>query len=202
MRKSIFIRFRLSVAALSLLLLASACADGGSRSDDPSASDRSVRDSAGVEIVHNGREAVEQAPTLRLTEVLRVGVLEGPEEYQFARISAVKEGSDGGIYVLDSRLHTLRVFSSTGEFVRQIGREGDGPGEFRFPYLLAAAGDTIVAGGRDKVAFFVAGSHAATQTDANVAMVVERIGHTPRGWFAAVRQVSLIAAGAPTGNGP
>lgn len=149
-----FIRFRPSVAALSLILLPSACDDGGSRPRDPSSSDFSVRDSAGVEIVQNGRDAAEQAPALDLTEVLRIGVLEGQEEYQFVGVHAVNEAPDGSIFVQDSGLHMVRVFSSRGEFVRQIGRQGGGPGEFRFPSLLAVAGDTVTVGNRERITFF------------------------------------------------
>ena len=37
----------------------------------------------------------------------------------------------GEIYVLDSQLHEIQVFDTGGEWLRGIGREGEGPGEFR-----------------------------------------------------------------------
>ena len=37
-----------------------------------------------------------------------------------------------GVYVWDGGLTALRQYDSTGTFVRQIGREGGGPGEYGF----------------------------------------------------------------------
>lgn len=39
----------------------------------------------------------------------------------------------GRVYVLDNQSHTIGVFDTTGAYVRTIGREGQGPGEFRRP---------------------------------------------------------------------
>jgi len=39
----------------------------------------------------------------------------------------------GNIYLLDVQLNQLHVFDRDGNFVRAIGREGEGPGEFRRP---------------------------------------------------------------------
>jgi hypothetical protein len=47
----------------------------------------------------------------------------------------------GEIYVLDSQLHEVMVFDMGGEFLRSIGREGEGPGEFRNPGDMYLAPD-------------------------------------------------------------
>lgn len=39
----------------------------------------------------------------------------------------------GRVYVLDNQSHTIGVFDTTGAYVRTIGREGEGPGEFTGP---------------------------------------------------------------------
>lgn len=50
----------------------------------------------------------------------------------------------GIVYVLDSRACLVHVFGPTGEHRRSLGREGDGPGEFRAPgYLFLAEGGRL-----------------------------------------------------------
>lgn len=43
---------------------------------------------------------------------------------------------DGLLYVTDACNHRIQVFGLDGQYLRQIGRVGSGPGEFRFPYGL------------------------------------------------------------------
>jgi DNA-binding beta-propeller fold protein YncE len=44
--------------------------------------------------------------------------------------------SDGVVYVADAGSHTIHVFGHDGEFLRQIGARGVGPGQFNFPTHL------------------------------------------------------------------
>lgn len=50
---------------------------------------------------------------------------------------------DGRILVLDESPDRVLLFDAKGAFIRQIGREGDGPGEYRNP-VMAVRGDTVV----------------------------------------------------------
>jgi len=43
----------------------------------------------------------------------------------------------GNVYVLDSKESLIRVFASSGRFLRQIGKKGDGPGELASPLRLS-----------------------------------------------------------------
>jgi hypothetical protein len=73
--------------------------------------------------------------TWRLEEDLRLGSLdaEGPE--QFSELAYILTDEEGRIYVLDYPTQEIRVFSASGDFLHQIGRKGEGPGE-----LIGAAG--------------------------------------------------------------
>jgi len=49
----------------------------------------------------------------------------------------------GRIYVVDSKPAAIKVFSPDGKLVRSIGREGEGPGEFRVGFI-AVRGERLV----------------------------------------------------------
>ncbi|MGD2152751.1 MAG: 6-bladed beta-propeller [Gemmatimonadales bacterium] len=78
--------------------------------------------------------AAESAPVwgddARLVRDLRIGVLEGPDEYIFGDIVAVAVGLNGSIYVYDSQVPVIRQYGPAGRYVRDVGRDGQGPGEY------------------------------------------------------------------------
>lgn len=51
----------------------------------------------------------------------------------FGVVPRIMVDTNGEIYVLDSQLHEIHVFDNSGQWLRTIGREGEGPGEFRNP---------------------------------------------------------------------
>lgn len=66
-------------------------------------------------------------------EETRIGTLTGPEEYAFGRVGGVTVLPDGSVWVGDEQKHAIFVYDEDGRFVRQVGREGEGPGEFQYP---------------------------------------------------------------------
>lgn len=70
-------------------------------------------------------------------------------EYQFALVRDVLITPDGAIWVADGGAPAgapkLRQYDSGGRFVRQVGRTGDGPGEYRAVGQLALMKDGTVA---------------------------------------------------------
>ncbi len=91
-----------------------------------------VRDSAGVQIVENATPLSELPVwTLSPEPVLDIGVLDGAEEYQLFRVSAATRLTSGDIAILNSGTSEVRIFDADGVHIRTIGREGEGPGEFR-----------------------------------------------------------------------
>lgn len=65
-----------------------------------------------------------------LVEDLRLGSLEGEGPQQFSQVASILSDDRGAIYVLDHPAQEIRVFSAGGEYLRTIGRKGEGPGEF------------------------------------------------------------------------
>jgi len=67
-----------------------------------------------------------------------------PENLFFERPTSVVCDQDDNIYVLDSDANNIKKFDSNGRFIKTIGREGQGPGEFNSPYYLTNAKDRLV----------------------------------------------------------
>ena len=84
-------------------------------------------------------------------EVFRVGVLDGESWEMFGTVRKVAFDARGNLYVFDaseglgSGLRVL-VFDASGNFVREFGSSGQGPGEFNTPssYAVMRDGTTIV----------------------------------------------------------
>ena len=132
-----------TVATLGVVVVLATACDPGQRSSE------FVRiDSAGVTI------ATSRAPASSLTPVftvageprLRIGVVDGAEELQFSDLGGMVRLDDGRIVVANGRPPEIRTYTPTGSFLKRLGREGDGPGEFRYlDALMRGGGDTVLA---------------------------------------------------------
>ena len=87
----------------------------------------------GVTVVKNPKEPMYAENVFVLEEELSVGEVEGKEEYLFSRIRDVDVDVEENIYVLDSGETHIKVFNKNGEYVRTIGKKGQGPGEMQRP---------------------------------------------------------------------
>lgn len=67
----------------------------------------------------------------RLVEEVRIGRLDGPDEYTFGQLAAIAAGPDGNVYALDRQGPVLRAYSADGTYLRDLGRPGEGPGELK-----------------------------------------------------------------------
>lgn len=67
--------------------------------------------------------------SLELNELWRRGG--DDDEIFFGNLDRIVTDPSGNAYALDTQLSEVRVFSPDGELLRTIGREGEGPGEFR-----------------------------------------------------------------------
>ena len=68
----------------------------------------------------------------RLVEEASIGVEFGEDAYMFGQVRAIA-ATDEEIYVLDQQVSMIRVYDVEGRHLRDIGKEGEGPGEFRQP---------------------------------------------------------------------
>jgi hypothetical protein len=67
-----------------------------------------------------------------------------PEDIIFESPSGIDSDDTGNVYISDSRAHNIKKFDASGKFVKVLGRQGQGPGEFNMPYNLVVAGDRLI----------------------------------------------------------
>ena len=116
-----------TAAALAVLL-----AGCGSTTEDAALATATVDTLPGgvVQVTNSGPTAWADTSGWRL--VLEREIL--PDEGTPGEIGnprALAAGDDGTIYLLQQAPVTIKVYSADGTWLRNIGREGDGPGEFR-----------------------------------------------------------------------
>jgi ABC-type Fe3+ transport system permease subunit/DNA-binding beta-propeller fold protein YncE len=78
--------------------------------------------------------------------------------WQKGKPVGVSVGPDGNVYIADTHYYRVMVYTPKGEFVREWGSEGTGPGQFTYPTDVAfdAAGNVYVSeyGDNDRIQVF------------------------------------------------
>ncbi len=77
--------------------------------------------------------------------LVRVGLLDGPDEYLFGNIAGAARLMDGSVVVADDQSHEVRMFDAGGRHLWTSGREGEGPGEYRRLRLMRGCPGAAVA---------------------------------------------------------
>ena len=67
----------------------------------------------------------------RIVEDLRIGQYEGPSEYLFGSIAAIAQHPDGSIFIGDAQVPLIRRYDAEGNYMHDVGGEGQGPGEYQ-----------------------------------------------------------------------
>jgi len=145
----------------------------------------------GVTIIKNPKEGIwdsKENGDVTISQELKIGQLDGPEEFLFVNIADVAVNSRGDIYVADSRLNEIRKFDKDGEYLLTIGRPGQGPGEFQSVSILSmnSRDDLIVFDGRSgRISFFSDdGNHISTTQNflADLSIAPSKIFVTEKGY--------------------
>jgi hypothetical protein len=92
-----------------------------------------------------------------LVEELALGVEVGADEYMFGYIASIAVGSDGTMYVSDRQQNVVRMYDVDGTYVRDIGRRGQGPGEYASAPALGMLPDGALVmedGSTSRISFF------------------------------------------------
>lgn len=71
--------------------------------------------------------------TVRLVRRMSIGVFDGADEYMFGRVSSIAVTQRGEVYAMDTHVPALRKYDADGIHIYDLGREGEGPGEYKQP---------------------------------------------------------------------
>jgi hypothetical protein len=124
---------------LALTVVAAACSGN---SDAPLATAQVDTLPGGVVVVTNTvPTAWSDTNGWRLVEERVIAPAEGsPGEIGDA--DGVAIGDDGTVYLIQRKPNAIKVYAPDGSFVSDIGREGEGPGEFKMGFI-GVRGDTV-----------------------------------------------------------
>jgi hypothetical protein len=76
--------------------------------------------------------------------VSTIGREDGPQHSIFGEIASAAITAGGNVVVVDKKTHDVRLFDAKGNFLQRLGRQGQGPGEFRAPHsVLVTPSDEI-----------------------------------------------------------
>ncbi len=105
-----------------------------------------IRDSVGIRIVENEPLAPDAPPVVLLSEqpILVLGELDGPAAQQFGSVVGAMRLASGELVIADGKNRQLRLFDTTGAFLRTIGQRGEGPGDFGALAGLLPSSDGII----------------------------------------------------------
>jgi hypothetical protein len=91
------------------------------------------RDTVGDTIIVRTLAGSEWGAPARLEPEVRIGVFEGEDHYMLGDVRSIAVAPDGSIYAMDTQVPALRKYGADGGYVATLGREGEGPGEYRGP---------------------------------------------------------------------
>ena len=136
----------------------------------------------GVAHVRNGATPSGGVETIELEELWRAGG--DDDDVIFGLISRVLVDDDGTVYLLDTQLSEVKVFSPDGELVKTLSREGDGPGETRSPTDMAFMPDGTIG-----LAQMFPGRITKIDREGNPSGVIQVGGDPASGGFSILRDL-------------
>jgi len=124
---------------LSIYLISSAC----SNDETTQIHSFQIIEEDGVPVAVTSGGPKYEGELFHYEEIVRLEQDESNEESILYRATQYLMGEDGNYYVNDRGNVRIAVFGTDGKYLRSFGRDGDGPGEFRFPRLLWIRDDNL-----------------------------------------------------------
>lgn len=99
---------------------------------------------AGMLAAESSGQAAEAAPDRPVRSVKDLKPDFAEDDAAVFSMPVALAAGKGALYVLDAQEAALKVFTRAGRYLKDIGRQGQGPGEFNLPSCLALSGEKIV----------------------------------------------------------
>jgi hypothetical protein len=135
-------RARLAVAATMVVLALAACSAGEDAAESDGTWVGTITTEGNVTSVVNESGSL-WGGTATLVEEASIGVDVGAAEYMFGDVAGLAASNDR-IYVIDRSVPAVRIYDYGGLYVGDLGRSGEGPGEYRSPVDIAVGHDGTV----------------------------------------------------------
>jgi hypothetical protein len=150
MARKAFSAVALVALAVSLTLAASSCSKDAVETGWKAEAE--IVD--GVRTIRNPEAPREGTFAFDLVEDLVIGQ-EDDEDYFFPESVRIDVDGQGRIFVCDTGNRRVQVYGKDGHYLRTLGRQGQGPGEYAFPsnVLLAGTGDIYIDSGSSFIVF-------------------------------------------------
>lgn len=127
----------------------------------------------GITVVKNPEAPIYSEDKFSMEEELAIGEAEGREEYMFQRIITIAVNDDEDIYVMDYQAKHFKVFNKNGQYIKTIGRHGQGPGEFQGPRsILCTNQKGIVVSDMNRLSYFTLEGEFIKSIPVAAAMIV------------------------------
>ncbi|MFO7979781.1 MAG: 6-bladed beta-propeller [Candidatus Aminicenantes bacterium] len=128
----------LTILSLALLFVLTFCGKQKSEWEGE------IYESEGVKIVRNPKNPMYENDVFDLELELSIGGKDVPkEEYIFTNIKEICVDDQENIYIVDPNQKSIKKFNRKGEFLFTIGRSGQGPGEYGWPWDICLSSDRV-----------------------------------------------------------
>ncbi|MCX6560249.1 MAG: 6-bladed beta-propeller, partial [Candidatus Aminicenantes bacterium] len=134
---AVFLRSRNSAWPVIAAVLAFGLIRTAAASDAPVPQ---TKPAAPIKMVSNPIQPRDGVVTPKLTELWSVGGDNDPQGDLVNQPFEIRLGADGTVYVSDRGDVCIRVFDAKGKFIRQVGRKGQGPGDYDTPFFIDVDG--------------------------------------------------------------
>lgn len=111
-----------------------------------STSSFTARDSTGIAIAESRGPAWKVGDAWNVVEepLLRIGTVDGQSAYQLHDVQGAVRLADGTLVIANAGSNEIRFYDGSGQHIRNVGREGDAPGEYRLISALGSGpGDSL-----------------------------------------------------------
>ncbi len=96
-----------------------------------------IEEENGVKFIKNPEEPRYGETELELEMDLSIGGGNAGENYNFSYVRDIDVDGEGNIYVVDSGQYRIQKYDKNGNYLKTIGRRGQGPGEFQTPFGMS-----------------------------------------------------------------